>query len=768
MQDDEFFLCSDTTNVQEEVIDDQDVPMPSIPPMDTLPPGQDHSYSAPAGSCVNCTNLTHQVKEKSSEVIVWRGKFQDLHKKYEDFYSKSKREISHLKDKLSKLQEAHVKIKDLPNSESKEAVKVRNEIAKNALILNGNFSSSQIHVILNKHKNPKTSPKKWCNTDFLSAKKLLGVSAKALKIAREAGLPLPAKSTCDSKFAFMHVQSGILKPVILYLRWLMPQLEMKHTLTSFSFDEMKISRLGMYDIKLDALLGPNDYVQLVLVRSILGKWKYPLFFDYDTAITAQHYNELIFQLESVRARVLITLSDQGPKNEGLANELGCSVDNFTVKNPYDSSRKIYFSYDLIHAFKNLRNHMLDDKFRIEEGGHEFSKADFEDLLQKVECQSLQISKLKANHINCVQSARQNVALASELLSNSTSCLMSDFFPNDPRKQQLSQIIDLFDKVFNLMTSKLSDSDSDDITRKPLGGVHHGEQLKILFEFIELLDNLRFQKQNSKKENVPFSKVKCQRGAQISVQCAIALYVTLQTEYNISEYGTQNITQDDLESYFSEIRDMHGNNKEPNALQFNNRVSTHITLQMLKDLDFDIFSLVQEVATDFIKPHFKGSESILFPFKNLSKARTVKKDLEMSEAKKLEIFWVAGNLAYKFQSENLHSNEQENVSHPDTEYLTRSVQNGLILPPSSIWLKEVGTMYQMFLDYHPENSLQKGQGLINGFTNLLVEKFPHRNPAVLKEFTKIRTFGQIRAINTKAKEKKKNLRAMKNLMRTIHS
>ena len=45
---------------------------------------------------------------------------------------------------------------------------------------------------------------------------------------------------------------------------------------------MKISRLGMYDIKLDALLGPNDYVQLVLVRSILGKWKYPLFFDYDT------------------------------------------------------------------------------------------------------------------------------------------------------------------------------------------------------------------------------------------------------------------------------------------------------------------------------------------------------------------------------------------------------------------------------------------------------------------------------------------------------
>ena len=85
-------------------------------------------------------------------------------------------------------------------------------------MLNGNFSTAQINVILKKHKNLKSSPKKWCNTDFLSAKKLQGVSAKALKIAREAGLPLPAKSTCDSKFAFMHVQSGILKPVIHYLR----------------------------------------------------------------------------------------------------------------------------------------------------------------------------------------------------------------------------------------------------------------------------------------------------------------------------------------------------------------------------------------------------------------------------------------------------------------------------------------------------------------------------------------------------------------------
>ena len=138
--------------------------------------------------------------------------------------------------------------------------------------------------------------------------------------------------------------------------------------------------------------------------------------------------------------------------------------------------------------------MLDDKFKIAENGHEFNRADFEDLLKIVDCQNFQISKLKAIHLNCTSSARQNVKLASELLSKSTSCLMQDFFKECPKKQQLSQIISTIDTGFNLMTSKLSDSDHSDFSKRPLGGILdiHSKQLAALYEWMELLENLRFQ------------------------------------------------------------------------------------------------------------------------------------------------------------------------------------------------------------------------------------------------------------------------------------
>ena len=106
--------------------------------------------------------------------------------------------------------------------------------------------------------------------------------------------------------------------------------------------------------------------------------------------------------------------------------------------------------------------MLDDKFKIEQNGFEFSVTDFQDLLKKVETQNMQISKLTAKHVTCKKSDRQNVKLACELLSNSTACLMRDHFPECPKKKQLSDIISLLDKGFNLITSKLSNTKGDDL------------------------------------------------------------------------------------------------------------------------------------------------------------------------------------------------------------------------------------------------------------------------------------------------------------------
>ena len=153
------------------------------------------------------------------------------------------------------------------------------------------------------------------------------------------------------------------------------------------------------------------------------------------ALTKEHYNQCILHLEGIKIKVLLSVCDQGPRNVGLAKALGVSKTNVRVPNPYDSSRFVLFSYDFVHIFKNIRNHLLDDFFKLD--GVTMDKTEFEDLLKEVNFASLRMVKLKPLHINCQQSDRQNVALAVQLLSNSVSVLLKEFFPECPKKKKLS-------------------------------------------------------------------------------------------------------------------------------------------------------------------------------------------------------------------------------------------------------------------------------------------------------------------------------------------
>ena len=80
-------------------------------------------------------------------------------------------------------------------------------------------------------------------------------------------------------------------------------------------------------------------------------------------------------------RVLITTCDQAGSNQAVAKSLGIfpnkktsktlgvehDPENVTFPNPWDQEREVFFSFDWVHAFKNLRNHLLDDTVEIEKG-----------------------------------------------------------------------------------------------------------------------------------------------------------------------------------------------------------------------------------------------------------------------------------------------------------------------------------------------------------------------------------------------------------------
>ena len=743
-------------NVQEQAMEvESDTPL-----VGEMTPFSEHDYSKPsaAAKCKKCPKLQLRVNQL-------------------------RRELRYLKQKHSILEQKYQSLQNLPESDSTKAKNLKNKIVKQELLGKGYFSAAQVSVILRNVKDSKTTvySRHWTNEDLLKARRLMSIRGAALDYVRQIGFPLPCKRTCQKKFGFLNVVCGLIKPAIIYLRDLIPRLKLSEQLGALSFDEVKIKESAVHDVKLDAFLGPNNYAQVILVRSLLGKWKFPVFFDFDTAVTSRIYFEIIYQLEAISTQILISLSDQGPRNLSLAKELGVSTENVLVPNPFDPSRFIVFSYDFIHVFKNLRNHILDDVFTIGSSRFKFSKEDFNELLRKAECKNMRTSKLKPIHVNAKQSDRQNVQLAKELLSDDVACMFKDYFPCNPKKLQLSNFVALMDKGFNLMTSKSANLNHEDFSKRPFGS-SISKQLSCLNRLYRTIDSMKFKKVDSKRKNPKFKQVLCQTGAKICIKAIIKLREILVSLYGITEFPTLNCTQDDLERLFGIIRQLYGYDPTPNAQQFCLRVSTVVVNEILKDSLFNIFDIKAELDKK-IEPYFNNGDQILEPFKSYEhpiddiinrkrKSRCTRpyyRDLR-SRARKLEIYYVAGSIAFKFKKEKSLSDvstEPEKVN-PDSFLMTKSLQQGTILQPSRIWLNEVTRMYRLFSEYHPAGSLHKGFGLHENFNKILRSKFSHRSEAILAEFTRIRTNLQIKMINSKCRENKRTVRGMKNLVTTIHS
>ena len=90
-----------------------------------------------------------------------------------------------------------------------------------------------------------------------------------------------------------------------------------------------------------------------MVRSIVGDWKVPIQTVLDQPVTKDILFELIKELEKIGILVIFIVSDQGPKNLGLAKTLGITPENVTFSMT-EGGREIVFAYDWVHTFKNMR------------------------------------------------------------------------------------------------------------------------------------------------------------------------------------------------------------------------------------------------------------------------------------------------------------------------------------------------------------------------------------------------------------------------------
>lgn len=110
--------------------------------------------------------------------------------------------------------------------------------------------------------------------------------------------------------------------------WQISDLSNDNKLCVLSFDEMKVEETYEYDIVLDTVRKPENYVQVVMARGLRKSWKQPIFFDFDRQMTKEILYDLISELYKIQFPVVAIVCDMGISNQKLWKNLGVNIGTF--------------------------------------------------------------------------------------------------------------------------------------------------------------------------------------------------------------------------------------------------------------------------------------------------------------------------------------------------------------------------------------------------------------------------------------------------------
>lgn len=270
------------------------------------------------------------------------------------------------------------------------------------------FSAGQLRKLKNRSKRIH-----WCAEDIANGIAIHSAGRKAYRLLLKKKYPLPSIPTLRKWCAKIQVRPGILQPVLDIVK--NANMTQREKICVISFDEMKISKKFLYDKILDETIKPASYVQVMMIRGLIGNWKQPIFYDFDCAMTIDILSRAIGAVEGVGFRVVAMVCDLGGSNRGLLKQLNISVTKPWFVNPANPSKLVYVFADVPHLLKLIRNHFIDSGFII--NGEEISKEIIEELLLKTKTSDLNITyKITKENLTVKNAQRQKVKLAAKLFS----------------------------------------------------------------------------------------------------------------------------------------------------------------------------------------------------------------------------------------------------------------------------------------------------------------------------------------------------------------
>lgn len=156
-----------------------------------------------------------------------------------------------------------------------------------------------------KLKSSTNSRIRWSPEDIVSAIGLRALSPKAYRYLRNVkNIPLPCQSTLQNWVAKFNISPGILNDVLKIMSSKENDLSITEKLIVLTFDEIYVSNKLEIEQKQQKVYGPHKTCQCIMARGLFKKWRQPIFYNFDTAMTSEILFSVIQHLYNINYIVI--------------------------------------------------------------------------------------------------------------------------------------------------------------------------------------------------------------------------------------------------------------------------------------------------------------------------------------------------------------------------------------------------------------------------------------------------------------------------------
>lgn len=371
----------------------------------------------------------------------------------------------------------------------------------------------------------------------------------------------------------------------------------KEVLCGLIFDEMSTRRHSQYDKTKKAFLGhitagrPVEYddfsplakeALLLMVSGINYEFKIPIAYFLTCGLCSEEkfaiLNEAMHELSKTGVKLVSMTSDAHKSNMAVYKQLGANYVESKpyFNNPFDDKNKVHVILDPPHMIKLIRNCIArfnDKNQKFMDGqGNEICFQYIKDLLELQLSKNINLSnKVTKTHIE-FHNIKMNVRIAAQTISNSSATaieFLDIVMENEKFANSVgtTQFLRTFNSLFDIMNTKKGHT--DDKFKRAICAENISE-IKEKFnrdkEYIQGLTTVENGKRIAVLKTDSYTPF---FGFLYNMTSFLGIYsdYVIAEFSGIQEFYTFSVSQDHVESTFGCIRQMGGNNCNPNAQQF---------------------------------------------------------------------------------------------------------------------------------------------------------------------------------------------------------